>query len=137
MTHSNRNRYRGLIIHALSLCKPLKLRNYKKNWKQAYCGKLYIHRKVNQKYCPECVQNKISAQLKKKNKSEHCILRQKIYGRLYVRDGAGNNWNYGYGIHDSNSFSEIANIYKKNHTRKQYCEWLKEIEQLTLSKNKK
>lgn len=105
--------------------------------KCAYCGKLYIHRKVNQKYCPECVQNKISAQLKKRNKSNHCILRQKIYGRLYVRDGAGNNWNYGYGIHDSNSFSEIANTYKENHTQKQYYEWLKEIEQLTLSKNKK
>ena len=96
-----------------------------------YCGKVFIVTRVNQKYCPECVQAKISEQLKKENKTEQCKLRQKIYSRLYVRDGSDNNWEYGNGINDSNSFSKAAMDYKHSHTAEQYLAWLKEIDRIT------
>ena len=99
--------------------------------KCVHCGKLYIRTKKGQKYCPECVQAKISEKLRRENMTEQCRLRQKIYSRLYVRDGSGNNWDYGYDIYDGDSFTKVASEYKRNHTKVEYLEWLREIEKLT------
>ena len=96
-----------------------------------YCGKTFLVTRKGQKYCPECVQAKISEKLRRENMTEQCRLRQKIYSRLYVRDGSGNNWDYGYDIYDGDSFTKVASEYKRNHTKVEYLEWLREIEKLT------
>lgn len=89
------------------------------------CRNTYIKTSKNQKYCPCCSKNQQQLRL---SNNEQLKLRNKIKDRLNRRDFS---FDYGYGIYDSNSFSDVAIDYKKEHTDGEYFEWLKEIEKLT------
>lgn len=95
-----------------------------------HCGALFISHTKNQRYCPECVDNKIPS--KNKAKKTDLALRKKIYSRLAAR--GNDEINYGVITCNAFTFSNEAQALKASSSEEEYFDWLNKIDKATKTK---